>query len=174
MSTFPEELVEALLEKTQNPLLQFKSKIQEKVILLDDKPLDYKELKEKRIRRKQEKQSRKRLGRNKSETIIKKIPKEMIDWNRALPLHEMWKEYFEDLVDFQSLGNEKDNQKLKDQKDNQKSHIYDEHKNGNIGMMNEKLSRCDLHGALLTVIKSKVPSNIGKSGIVLKESENMV
>ncbi|KAJ1342588.1 hypothetical protein BSLG_002905 [Batrachochytrium salamandrivorans] len=36
-----------------------------------------------------------------------------------------------------------------------------------------KLVKADFHGAFLTVVKTKCPSNVGISGIVIKDTENM-
>ncbi|KAJ3260441.1 RNase P/RNase MRP complex subunit [Boothiomyces macroporosus] len=36
-----------------------------------------------------------------------------------------------------------------------------------------KLLKCDYHGAIITVIESKVPTNIHTAGIVVKDTENM-
>ncbi|KAJ3274232.1 RNase P/RNase MRP complex subunit [Terramyces sp. JEL0728] len=36
-----------------------------------------------------------------------------------------------------------------------------------------KLLKCDYHGSIITVIESKVPTNIHTTGIVIKDTENM-
>ncbi|KAJ3323745.1 RNase P/RNase MRP complex subunit [Boothiomyces sp. JEL0866] len=36
-----------------------------------------------------------------------------------------------------------------------------------------KLLKCDYHGAIITVVESKVPTNIHTTGIVVKDTENM-
>ena len=36
-----------------------------------------------------------------------------------------------------------------------------------------KLQKADYHGCLMTIVKSKVPTLVGQSGIVIKDTENM-
>lgn len=92
----------------------------------------------------------------------------MQSWSECVALHEMWKEYVRDVL--QLVDVEEEEQSLKG-RDTKKEADYD--KSNTTSNLNEKLTRCDFHGALLSVIKSKIPSNIGKSGIVVKETENM-
>lgn len=166
MSSFPEELIESLLEPGQNPSLQYKTKVHEKTLLLDEKPVDFKEVKRLKEERRERKQLRRRLGRNAKKDLYKKIPKEMKCWNECVPLHEMWKEYVADLFEL-------DHQNKELASTSASTSNLPNMEMSNTSNMNEKLARCDFHGALLTVIKSKTPSNIGKCGIVVKETENM-
>ncbi|XP_077166441.1 ribonuclease P protein subunit p29 isoform X2 [Paroedura picta] len=65
-----------------------------------------------------------------------------------LPLHELWKQYIRDLCNG-----------LKPEAQPQ--------------MIQTKLLKADLHGALLTVTKSKCPSYVGITGIVVQEMKHV-
>lgn len=65
-----------------------------------------------------------------------------------LPLHSLWKDYMSDLVNLEKLSAK------------------------NMPEFETKLLKADFHGALLTVTKSKCPSLIGLTGLVLLETKN--
>ena len=133
------------------PSLQYKTKVHEKTILLDDKPVDYGERKAARLEKKRKRAARKGLPRLVTREMFRKVPPEMVNWEMCLELHYLWKEYIVDLLDLKP----------------------DQHNYANLSAINDKLTRCDFHGAVLNIIQSRVPTNIGKSGIVVKETENM-
>nr|XP_009676631.1 PREDICTED: ribonuclease P protein subunit p29 [Struthio camelus australis]XP_009676632.1 PREDICTED: ribonuclease P protein subunit p29 [Struthio camelus australis] len=65
-----------------------------------------------------------------------------------LPLHELWKQYIRDLC----YGLKPDAQPQ---------------------MIQGKLLKADLHGAIVTVTKSKCPSYVGITGIILQEMKHV-
>ncbi|XP_069757803.1 ribonuclease P protein subunit p29 isoform X2 [Narcine bancroftii] len=65
-----------------------------------------------------------------------------------LPLHELWKQYIRDLCNG-----------LKPQM--------------SMNMIQTKLMKADFHGAIVTVVKSKCPSNVGTTGIILQEMKHI-
>jgi len=69
-----------------------------------------------------------------------------------LPLHELWLDYFREVMDLQHV--------ILDGKD--KTQIY------------SKLFKADYHGCIMTVTRSKCPSYIGLTGIVLQETRNVL
>ena len=166
IDTFSKELVDNILDSQQNPMLQYKLKVQDKALLLDDNPPNFKENKEKRLQEKQKRIKKKYLGRKaRKELGLDRIAPEMVNWKTCCQLHNLWMEYMNDVLqDSANIGQNASNVGQNT-----------EMKASNVNYMSrlEKLSKSDFHGALLTVLKSKIPSNIGKSGIVIKESENM-
>ncbi|XP_059848924.1 ribonuclease P protein subunit p29 [Hypanus sabinus] len=65
-----------------------------------------------------------------------------------LPLHELWKQYIRDLCNG-----------LKPQT--------------STNMIQTKLMKADFHGAIVTVVKSKCPSFVGITGIILQEMKHI-
>jgi ribonuclease P protein subunit POP4 len=68
-----------------------------------------------------------------------------IQYDKYLPLHELWKQYIYDLFlesNFESMTT------------------------------SDTLLKADFHGCILSVIQSKVPSLVGTEGIVIQETEN--
>ncbi|KAH0619600.1 hypothetical protein JD844_000347 [Phrynosoma platyrhinos] len=65
-----------------------------------------------------------------------------------VPLHELWKQYIRDLCN----GLKPDAQPQ---------------------MIQTKLLKADLHGALVTVTKSKCPSYVGTTGIIVQEMKHI-
>ncbi|KAK7176163.1 hypothetical protein R3I93_000429 [Phoxinus phoxinus] len=65
-----------------------------------------------------------------------------------LPLHELWKQYIEDLCNG-----------LKPESNPQ--------------MIQQKLLKADFHGAVLTVVRSKCPSYVGLTGILVQEMKHI-
>ncbi|XP_074171067.1 ribonuclease P protein subunit p29 isoform X2 [Rhinolophus sinicus] len=65
-----------------------------------------------------------------------------------LPLHELWKQYIRDLYN----GLKPDTQPQ---------------------MIQAKLLKADLHGAIISVTKSKCPSYVGVTGILLQETKHV-
>ncbi|XP_031562031.1 ribonuclease P protein subunit p29-like [Actinia tenebrosa] len=64
-----------------------------------------------------------------------------------LPLHRLWSEYMQQVLNLQ------ENSKLK--------------------VVTPKMLKADYHGCLITVCRSKCPSYVGKTGIVLQETKNV-
>ena len=78
-----------------------------------------------------------------------KIPKEQ-NYESFLPLHNLWKDYMRDLIDFSRVTEE-----------NAPTTVQ------------QKLLKADYHGAIVIVSKSKTPSLIGQTGIILQETKNV-
>ncbi|KAE8609022.1 hypothetical protein XENTR_v10011692 [Xenopus tropicalis] len=100
---------------------------------------------------------RKKRKRNKSKILTAKerrdmrlfeIKPEQQRYQLFLPLHELWRQYIRDLCN----GLRPDAQPQ---------------------MIQNKLLKADLHGALLTVAKSKCPSYVGLQGIILQETKHV-
>ncbi|XP_076857037.1 ribonuclease P protein subunit p29 [Brachyhypopomus gauderio] len=65
-----------------------------------------------------------------------------------LPLHELWKQYITDLCNGLKPGS-------------------------NPQMIQQKLLKADFHGAVLTVVRSKCPSYVGTTGILVQEFKHI-
>ncbi|XP_036440391.1 ribonuclease P protein subunit p29 [Colossoma macropomum] len=65
-----------------------------------------------------------------------------------LPLHELWKQYIVDLCNGLKPGS-------------------------NPQMIQQKLLKADFHGAVLTVVRSKCPSYVGTTGILVQELKHV-
>ncbi|CAN2389358.1 ribonuclease P RNA binding, partial [Pristimantis euphronides] len=78
-----------------------------------------------------------------------KINPDQQRYDLYLPLHELWKQYIRDLCH----GLQPDAQPQ---------------------MIQMKMLKADLHGAVVTVFKSKCPSYVGLTGIILQESKHVL
>ncbi|XP_062032083.1 ribonuclease P protein subunit p29 [Lepus europaeus] len=76
------------------------------------------------------------------------IKPEQQRYSLFLPLHELWKQYIRDLCN----GLKPDTQPQ---------------------MIQAKLLKADLHGAIISVTKSKCPSYVGVTGILLQETKHV-
>ncbi|XP_026888236.2 ribonuclease P protein subunit p29 isoform X2 [Electrophorus electricus] len=65
-----------------------------------------------------------------------------------LPLHDLWKQYITDLCNGLKPGS-------------------------NPQMLQQKLLKADFHGAILTVVRSKCPSYVGTTGILVQELKHI-
>ncbi|XP_022092122.1 ribonuclease P protein subunit p29-like [Acanthaster planci] len=83
----------------------------------------------------------------KKQLNMKDIPPELQKYEMYEPLHQLWLDYMRDSLQLKHPT------------------VTAEH-------LHIKLLRCDLHGSIMTVTKSKCPSYIGQSGIVVQESRN--
>ncbi|XP_033754362.1 ribonuclease P protein subunit p29-like isoform X2 [Pecten maximus] len=79
---------------------------------------------------------------------IFKVEKEDQRYESYLPLHHLWLEYMEELTNFNSFTP------------------------GRMTNVQQRLLKADLHGSLLTVQRSKCPSYVGVTGIILQETRN--
>lgn len=79
------------------------------------------------------------------------IKKEGQKYTDYVPLHNLWRDYMQDLLDFERFESPDPN------------HMRDN---------NERLLKADYHGCLLVVRRSKCPSLIGTAGIVLMDTRN--
>ncbi|KAI8815005.1 hypothetical protein BJ742DRAFT_481 [Cladochytrium replicatum] len=91
--------------------------------------------------------SRRKLmnAKERKEKGVFDIPKDLQKYELYVPLHQLWAQYMEEMI-----GNVTDPSTLL-----------------------PKLVKADLHGCKLTVVRSKCPTYVGQSGILLKETENM-
>ncbi|KAM8946002.1 ribonuclease P protein subunit p29 [Pelodytes ibericus] len=87
-------------------------------------------------------------SKEKREMRIFEIKPEHQRYELFLPLHQLWRQYIRELCN----GLKPDAQPL---------------------MIQSKLPKADLHGALVTVTKSKCPSYVGLSGIILQETKHV-
>ncbi|XP_005091312.1 ribonuclease P protein subunit p29 [Aplysia californica] len=102
---------------------------------------------------------KKKRGKSKAGVGARTKVKAKLDWklecgkktsySTYLPLKEMWTKYIEELIQFSSSPNL------------------------NLPAAAQKMMKADLHGCPLSVRKSKCPSYIGVSGIVIQETRNM-
>ena len=78
-----------------------------------------------------------------------KLPKQQ-SYESFIPLHNLWKDYMKDVIDFGKVTEE-----------------------NKASTAQQKLLKADYHGALVTVTKSKTPSLIGQTGIIIQETKNV-
>lgn len=108
----------------------------------------------KRAGKAREKKLKKRVGnalgsKEKRKMKLYEIPEEAREYRLYIPLHELWLKYMDELL------------QLSDNMDCLQ-----------VGFMQSKMLKADLHGSEVTVIRSKCPSYVGQSGIILMESQN--
>ncbi|XP_049720375.1 ribonuclease P protein subunit p29 isoform X1 [Elephas maximus indicus] len=102
-----------------------------------------------RQKRKEKKKKSKGLSaRQRRELRLFDIKPEQQRYSLFLPLHELWKQYIRDLCN----GLKADTQPQ---------------------MIQAKLLKADLHGAVISVTKSKCPSYVGVTGILLQETKHV-
>ncbi|XP_030059910.1 ribonuclease P protein subunit p29 [Microcaecilia unicolor] len=100
-------------------------------------------------KKKQKRKRRKGLSaKEKRQLRLFEIKAEQQRYNLFLPLHNLWKQYIRDLCN----GLRADTQPQ---------------------MIQTKLLKADLHGSLVTVKKSKCPSYVGLSGIIVQETKHI-
>ncbi|XP_063169023.1 ribonuclease P protein subunit p29 [Candoia aspera] len=100
-------------------------------------------------RTRQRNKKRKGLSaKQRREMRLFEIPPEQQRYEIFIPLHELWKQYIRDLCN----GLKPDAQPQ---------------------MIQTKLLKADFHGALVTVTKSKCPSYVGITGIILQEMKHV-
>ncbi|XP_059569800.1 ribonuclease P protein subunit p29 [Alligator mississippiensis] len=103
------------------------------------------------LRRKKKEKRKKTKGfsaKQRREMQLFEIKPEQQKYELFLPLHELWKQYIRDLCN--GLRPEAQPQ-----------------------MIQTKLLKADLHGAVVTVTKSKCPSYVGVTGIILQEMKHI-
>ncbi|EHH59422.1 Ribonuclease P protein subunit p29, partial [Macaca fascicularis] len=101
--------------------------------------------------KRKEKKKKKAKGlsaRQRRELRLFYIKPEQQRYSLFLPLHELWKQYIRDLCN----GLKPDTQPQ---------------------MIQAKLLKADLHGAIISVTKSKCPSYVGITGILLQETKHI-
>jgi ribonuclease P protein subunit POP4 len=142
---YAEELVhKELIPPGQNPTLQYESKVKGKVLLLEDSIPDFQAKKQKKTEQKIRKKKKTMNRKERKRLGLHEVPEEARNWEFFVPLHKLWCSYMKDLI----------------ADSNNEIMIYG------------KLLKADLHGAILTVVQSKCPSNVGISGIVAKDTES--
>ncbi|XP_078066932.1 ribonuclease P protein subunit p29 [Mustelus asterias] len=87
-------------------------------------------------------------AKERRELRIFELKPEQQRYELFLPLHELWKQYIRDLCN----GLKPDMQTQ---------------------MIQTKLLKADFHGAIVTVMKSKCPSYVGATGIILQEMKHI-
>jgi len=123
-----------------------------KQVPLENFPLSDQQ-KEEKTKEKKQRKLLKRAGkknlmsrRERKKSGMWEIPMEARKYELYKPLHHLWTQYMKEL-----LG---------------------DIPTSNYSMIYSKLLKADFHGSVITVVQSKCPSYIGKSGILLKETEN--
>lgn len=101
-----------------------------------------------RKRKEKKKKSKGLSARQRRELRLFEIKPEQQRYDLFLPLHELWKQYIRDLCN----GLKPDTQPQ---------------------MIQAKLLKADLHGAIVSVTKSKCPSYVGVTGILLQETKHV-
>lgn len=91
--------------------------------------------------------------RERKELKLFDLPKDGNKFDDFIPIHRMWQDYMRDIVDFSRLQGGQDTDK-------------------NMSENHARLLKADYHGCLITVKKSRNPSLVGQSGIVLMETKN--
>lgn len=89
--------------------------------------------------------------RDKKELNIFQIMRKDHQFQDYIPLHRIWQDYMRDVLDFPRFA-------MLNVNANDENH--------------ERLLKADYHGCMLVVRKSKCPSLVGQSGIVLMETKN--
>ncbi|XP_040135224.1 ribonuclease P protein subunit p29 isoform X2 [Ictidomys tridecemlineatus] len=101
-----------------------------------------------RKRKEKKKKSKGLSARQRRDLRLFDIKPEQQRYSLFLPLHELWKQYIRDLCN----GLKPDTQPQ---------------------MIQAKLLKADLHGAIISVTKSKCPSYVGVTGILLQETKHV-
>ncbi|KAL5037133.1 hypothetical protein BDV3_006672 [Batrachochytrium dendrobatidis] len=96
------------------------------------------------------------------------LPKKDLKFEVFVPLHTLWMGYICQVIGIQNPLN-KATLSQQEEKPDMATDLTLEQSETVLA----KLIKADFHGAFLTVVKSKCPSNIGISGIVIKDTENM-
>ncbi|KAK3746381.1 hypothetical protein QZH41_018206 [Actinostola sp. cb2023] len=110
---------------------------------LQRKPLMLDTVKTTKTKRKKVKMS----AREKKERGIYDLTAGDHKYEMYLPLHKLWTDYMQDILNL--------------------------HANSNLKEVVPKMLKADYHGCLITVCRSKCPSYIGVTGIVLQETKNV-
>ncbi|XP_072168791.1 ribonuclease P protein subunit p29-like [Diadema setosum] len=84
--------------------------------------------------------------REKKKLRLFEIPPEQQKYELYTPLHQLWLDYMRETLMTQ---------------------------NPSMPQLQSRLLKCDLHGCVLTVTRSKCPSYVGTSGILLQETKNV-
>eukprot|EP01147_Barroeca_monosierra_P007961 gene7960-707_t len=87
------------------------------------------------------------------------ISPEAQKYEAFLPMHELWKQYMEQVLQYSSPHTTTNRSLTKFPR-------------ANISTMQQVLVKADLHGCYISVVKSKRPSLLGQAGIVIQETEN--
>ncbi|XP_062405729.1 ribonuclease P protein subunit p29 [Sardina pilchardus] len=107
--------------------------------------LEYSKPKKAKVKRKKAKGLN---ARERRELKVFQIKPEHQKYSLFLPLHELWKQYIRDLCN--GLKPESNPQTIQ-----------------------QKFLKADLHGAVLTVVRSKCPSYVGSRGILVQEMKHV-
>jgi len=133
------EYIKLIAKDTINPEI-INAKLSDKIVLLDN----VKEISKTENKIKKSKSKRKSMGvKERKERGFYDIESDSIIYDTFLPLHELWKQYINDLI-----------------------------MEGGPAIVKSRLLKADFHGSIIYVSRSKCPSLIGISGIVLLETAN--
>ncbi|EDO36711.1 predicted protein [Nematostella vectensis] len=98
-------------------------------------------------RNKKVKKSKCMSAREKREKKVYDIEPEHQRYELFLPLHKLWREYMQDMLKLQL--------------------------NSNLKGIYPRLLKADYHGCLVAVCRSKCPSYVGTTGIIIQETRNV-
>ncbi|XP_078688962.1 ribonuclease P protein subunit p29-like [Branchiostoma floridae x Branchiostoma belcheri] len=86
-------------------------------------------------------------SREKREKKVYDIPPEHQKYSLYVPLHKLWLQYIKDHLQLTPTSN--------------------------LTLLQKKMLKADVHGALVTVCKSRCPAYVGLTGIILQETKNV-
>ncbi|TPX69317.1 hypothetical protein SpCBS45565_g02502 [Spizellomyces sp. 'palustris'] len=145
---FTPSFVQSIIASNQNASRNYETKVKNKVLLVDNPPASdaiRQQRRSKKDEMKRKRKTKRMSAKERKETGVWDVPVEAQKYALYVPLHNLWQGYINDLFD----------------------------KSSQPGVILPRMMKADYHGALLTVAKSKCPTYIGISGIVIKETENM-
>ncbi|KAF9929053.1 RNase P/RNase MRP complex subunit [Linnemannia zychae] len=145
--TFIQGYVESSVVDRSEADKAFSTKVKNKIFNLDNPSKDVSDAKDARRRRKRANKAKVLTAKEKRQFHVYDIPLDSRKYELFEPLHNLWKEYVEELFG-----------------------------NSNPLTFTQKLLKADFHGAIITgivVARSKCPTYIGISGIVAQETENV-
>ncbi|KAJ3053567.1 RNase P/RNase MRP complex subunit [Rhizophlyctis rosea] len=146
--SFTPTFVQSFISPNQDFTRNYDTKVKNKVLVVDNPPADEgvrAKRKEERGKKRRKEKLKSLSSRERKEMGVWKVDKEVCKYQLFLPLYELWVQYMDEVLD----------------------------KITQSALMLGKLVKADLHGAKIAVTQSKCPTNIGISGILIKETENM-
>ncbi|KAJ3317038.1 RNase P/RNase MRP complex subunit [Blyttiomyces sp. JEL0837] len=117
-------------------------------------------------------------SREKRESGVFDIPKDgIVTYRQFIPLHQLWRQYMSELLELPPVAKPTTttSSTLNDKKKPAKAPTPESvlSTNAMTESLLSKVVKADYHGAVLTVTHAKTASDIGISGIMIKETENM-
>ncbi|KAF8645581.1 hypothetical protein AX16_007725 [Volvariella volvacea WC 439] len=170
---FVPTFVTSQLTQASDPASIYAARIQNRQIMLENPARESrtkKLLEEKKQRRKEEKKRRKKGLIGKKEAGLKgiwKLDESQARYELFLPLHQLWVGYMSELLGLSHRPPATPGPSQSSVPPRASASAMP-----SSSSMHPKLVKADFHGSIMTVRKSKNPSLIGLSGIVIHETEN--